>query len=424
MREHRALGASSISTATPNTPCSTAPTASTTSSRAPRSSRCRRSRSPTMVTCTGPGSSRSRRRRPGSSPIIGMEAYVAPGLPPRARAARAGRQAATTTSSSSPATPTGYQNLVKLSSIGYTEGFYSPPARRPRAARALRRGDHRLPPACMAGEVARASARRQREAAQGRRPSGTPSTFPGRYYLEVQAHDAARPAERAERNGLLARRGAGAAAWSRPTTRTSSAREDHDAHDVLLCIGLGKDRDDPDRMRYDRGPLLQDRAGDRGALSRAARTCSSNTLDDRRPRSTSASRRRTTCPRSRCPPGIASENDLLVTLAESRRARALRRPAPGRVRERLDYELGVITKTGYAGYFLIVADFINGRARPRHPGGPGPRLGRRLAGRLRAAASPTSIRSSSISSSSASSIRSASRCRTSTSTSASSAAAR
>ena len=51
-------------------------------------------------------------------------------------------------------------------------------------------------------------------------------------------------------------------------------------------------------------------------------------------------------------------------------------------RERLEFELGVIVQMGFPGYFLIVADFIKWAKAQRHPGRAGPRLGRRLAGRL------------------------------------------
>ena len=57
-------------------------------------------------------------------------------------------------------------------------------------------------------------------------------------------------------------------------------------------------------------------------------------------------------------------------------------PLPANVQERLDYELGVITKTGYAGYFLIVADFIKAARDRGIPGRTGPRIGGGLARRV------------------------------------------
>jgi DNA polymerase-3 subunit alpha len=75
--------------------------------------------------------------------------------------------------------------------------------------------------------------------------------FPDRYYLEVQAHDSEGQAQLNTEIFRLAKD------LNLPVVATNDAHflgaDDHDAHDVLLCIGLGKDRSDGDRMRYDRG---------------------------------------------------------------------------------------------------------------------------------------------------------------------------
>ncbi len=84
------------------------------------------------------------------------------------------------------------------------------------------------------------------------------------------------------------------------------------------------------------------------------------------------------------PSTASSENELLTELATAGAKERYGDPLSDEVRQRLDYELGVITKTGYAGYFLIVVGLHQGGARPRHPRRAGPRLGRRLAGGVRA----------------------------------------
>ena len=71
------------------------------------------------------------------------------------------------------------------------------------------------------------------------------------------------------------------------------------------------------------------------------------------------------------PSGVETENELLVRLAEEGAAKRYGAPLPPEVRERLDYELGVITGTGYAGYFLIVEDFIRAARDKGIPVGPG-----------------------------------------------------
>ncbi len=208
-------------------------------------------------------------KKAGLKPIIGMEAYVAPGSRrERARAAPGRKPYFHLVLLARDAT--GYKNLVKLSSLGYTEGFYS----RPRVDRELleQYGEGIIvSSACMAGEVAVHLLDGQHDARKPP-PSGTPSIFPGRYYLEVQAHDAA-----GQQNKLNALVFALADELSLPVVATNDAHflraQDHDAHDVLLCIGLQKDRGDLDRMKYDEG--CSSRARRRSpTISPVAPTCS------------------------------------------------------------------------------------------------------------------------------------------------------
>jgi len=187
-------------------------------------------------------------KKAGVKPIIGMEAYVAPGD-------RRSRTRAV------PGTKpyyhlvllardmTGYRNLVKLSSLAYTEGFYS----KPRVDRELLAKYNEgiiVSSACLAGEVAQHLMEERLDAAR-EAAAWYAELFKGRYYLEVQAHDSEGQSK------LNARVFALAGELGLPVVATNDAHflrsEDHDAHDVLLCIGLGKDRSDQDRMRYDRG---------------------------------------------------------------------------------------------------------------------------------------------------------------------------
>src|SRR5919109_4388760 len=192
-------------------------------------------------------------KKAGVKPILGMEAYVAPG----------DRRVKTTSVRSVDGRGDdryyhlvllardleGYRNLVRLTSIGYLEGFYHRP-RVDREVLAQHGGGLIVTSACMAGEVARhLMADRWDEA----RAAATwyANQFDGRYYLEVQAHDS--PGQRVlnERVFRLADE------LGLPVVATNDAHflraGDHDAHDVLLCIGLGKDRSDANRMRYDAG---------------------------------------------------------------------------------------------------------------------------------------------------------------------------
>ena len=303
-------------------------------------------------------------RKASVKPIIGMEAYVAPG-----DRRQRGRPA--------PGTKpyyhlvllardmTGYRNLVKLSSLAYTEGFYSKP-RIDRELLAKYNEGIIVSSACLAGEVAQhlmgGRADLAREAA-----SWYAELFKDRYYLEVQAHESE---GQAKLNGLVFGLGE---ELGLPVIATNDAHflrsSDHDAHDILLCIGLGKDRSDADRMHYDRGlyfksaPEMASRFPTRpDVLENTLRIADDIGVDFGK---------KYHVPAFPLPTGVATENDLLTTLSTAGAKERYGDPLPDNVRERLDYELGVITSTGYAGYFLIVADFIKAARDRGIPVGPG-----------------------------------------------------
>src|ERR1700760_3563748 len=179
-------------------------------------------------------------RKAKIKPIIGMEAYVAPGD----RRAR-GR---TNGSTQKPyyhlvllaKDLIGYKNLVKLSSLAYTEGFYSKP-RVDRELLAKYSEGLIVSSACLAGEVATHLMDERYDAAK-EAASWYADVFQDRYYLEVQAHESDGQAKLNQKIFQLSN------ALNLPVIATNDAHflkaEDHDSHDVLLCIGLGKDRSD------------------------------------------------------------------------------------------------------------------------------------------------------------------------------------
>ena len=297
-------------------------------------------------------------------PIIGMEAYVAPG--DRRTRTRA-------TPGSKPyyhlvllaRDMAGYRNLVKLSSLAYTEGFYS----KPRVDRELLAKYNEgivVSSACLAGEVAQHLMADELDAAR-EAASWYAELFEGRYYLEVQAHESEGQAKLNARVFSLAEE------LGLPVVATNDAHflraDDHDAHDILLCIGLGKDRSDPDRMRYDRGlyfksapEIAKHFAGRPDVLENTLKIADEVSVEFGK---------KYHVPAFPLPAGVATENELLTTLATAGAKVRYGDPLPDDARERLEYELGVITKTGYAGYFLIVADFIKAARDRGIPVGPG-----------------------------------------------------
>ncbi|HET7622800.1 MAG TPA: DNA polymerase III subunit alpha, partial [Gemmatimonadaceae bacterium] len=304
-------------------------------------------------------------RKSGIKPIIGMEAYVAPGdRREKARPRNGGKPYYHLVLLARDST--GYRNLVKLSSLAYTEGFYS----KPRVDRELLERYNEgiiVSSACLAGEIATHLMEERYDEAKAV-AAWYAEVFPGRYYLEVQAHDAG-----GLQSKLNKRVFALADEVGLPVVATNDAHflrdVDHDSHDILLCIGLGKDRNEQDRMRYDNGLYFKS-APEIAEIFPARPDVLENTLrvaDE----VDVVFEKKYHVPSFPLPEGVASENELLVRLAGEGARERYGDPLPERVQERLDYELGVITKTGYAGYFLIVHDFIKAARDRGIPVGPG-----------------------------------------------------
>jgi len=315
-------------------------------------------------------------RKAGLKPIIGMEAYVAPG-DRRDRSGRERGDASRPGSNGASADEKyyhlvllardreGYRNLIKLTSIGYLEGFYHRP-RIDREVLARHGAGLIVSSACMAGEIARhLSAGRDQAAREA--AAWYAETFPGRYYLEVQAHDS--PGQH-DLNGKVF---ALAEEMGLPVVATNDAHflraADHDAHDVLLCIGLGKDRDDPNRMKYDGGlyfksaPEIAERfPGRPDVLENTLAIADSVDLHFEK---------KYYLPKFPLPAEASGEDSFLRGLVERRAHERFGAELSAEVRDRLEYELDVIVRTGYAGYFLIVQDFINWAKDRGIPVGPG-----------------------------------------------------
>src|SRR5438093_803445 len=261
----------------------------------------------------------------------------------------------------------GYHNLVKLSSIGFLEGYY----RRPRIDREVLERHHEGLiglAACLSGEIALYLRQGNYEAAKASAQYFARVFGPDGFWLEVQSHGIA------DERGVAAGMFRLAAELGRPVVATNDAhylkKEDAEAHDVLLAIGTGKDLDDPNRFRFfgqesyvksepEMAALFADHPEVLAETARVAEGCEFDF------------EKRYFLPQYPRAPEFASDNDLLVHLARAGAAVRYGDPLPRAVQERLDYELGVISHTGYAGYFLIVYDIVKAAKDRGIPVGPG-----------------------------------------------------
>ena len=304
-------------------------------------------------------------------PILGFEAYLAFGSR-HAREKVADAPAAYSHLVLLAKNKVGYQNLIKLSSIGFLEGYY----RRPRIDKEVlaqhKEGLVGLA-ACLSGEIALYLRQGNYEAAKAS-AMWFAQTFAGRvggprnFWLEVQDHGIAD--EQVVRTGMFQL----AAELGIPVVATNDAhylkKDDAEAHDVLLAIGTGKDLDDPKRFRFfgqesyvksekEMRTLFPDRADVLAETARVAELCEFDF------------EKRYFLPQFPRPAEFATDQALLESLARQGAIDRYGDPLPAPVEQRLRYELDVIATTGYAGYFLIVYDLIKAARDRDIPVGPG-----------------------------------------------------
>jgi len=259
----------------------------------------------------------------------------------------------------------GYQNLIKLSSIGFLEGYY----RRPRIDKEVLAQHHEGIvglAACLSGEIALYLRQGNYEAAKASAAWFARTLGPNGFWLEVQNHGIAE--EKVVAEGMLRL----AKELGLPVVATNDAhylkKEDAEAHDVLLAIGTGKDLDDPKRFRffgqesYVKSEAEMARLFGADSIAETARVAELCEFDFEK---------RYFLPQYPRPAEFATDQDLLVHLARIGATERYGDPLPQEVERRLEYELDVITRTGYAGYFLIVYDLIKAARDRGIPVGPG-----------------------------------------------------
>ena len=298
-------------------------------------------------------------RAAGVKPIIGVEAYVAPG-------SRFDRTPGEDEQKYHHLTllarnETGYRNLLRLVSAAHLEGFYH----RPRMDKQLM-AEHAEGIICMSGclssEVSVAllhgQDRRARDAAAEYR-----DIFGAEhYFIELQDHGLA------DQHAILRRQIELGHELGIPLVATNdlhyTLREDAKPHDVLLCIQQKKLQTDLKRLKFDSDEFYLKSAEEmRAVFSELPEACDA-TLDiaerveldlvygDRAPID-----QRYHLPRFETPGGIAHESYLRQLVDEGARAR-YGQDLPQEVRDRIEHELSVIISMGFAGYFLIVWDLI------------------------------------------------------------------
>ncbi|HIW80546.1 MAG TPA: DNA polymerase III subunit alpha [Candidatus Acetatifactor stercoripullorum] len=307
----------------------------------------------------------------GIKPIIGCEVYVAPNS--RFDKELTGGEDRYYHLVLLAENNTGYANLMKIVSRGFTEGYYYKPRVDMELLNQFHEGIIALS-ACLAGEVQRNLVKGQREEAEKAAKKYEDCFGKGNFFLELQDHGI--PEQRLVNTELLKL----SKELDIPLAATNDVHytyaQDADSHDILLCLQTGKKLADEDRMRYEGGQYYVKSEEEMKALFPYAWEAVENTQAIADRCNVEIEFGVTKLPKYEVPEGYDSWSYLNKLCDEglSERYGDGSKPAGDTgqtLRERLDYELSVIRTMGYVDYFLIVWDFINYARNNGIPVGPG-----------------------------------------------------
>jgi len=261
----------------------------------------------------------------------------------------------------------GYRNLMKLSSLSYTEGFYYKPRIDEELLKAYSKGLI-ASSACLAGEIPSLILAGRREAAEAKALEYRELFGSERFYLELQDHglEEQRLVNR-ELIALSRRHGI-------PLVATNDLhyinKEDAVAQDILLCVGTNRKRNDPGRMRFPNDHFYLKTADEMAALFAEVPEALANTLKIAEMANLTIDFPGPMLPDYEIPPEYSSPEEYLRHLTME----GLEKRYPNaseEIRQRAEFELSVIISMGFTGYFLIVWDFIDWAKRHDIPVGPG-----------------------------------------------------
>ena len=290
-------------------------------------------------------------RKQGIKPILGCEVYVAPNS--RFDRETAGGESRYHHLVLLAENNTGYANLMKIVSRGFTEGYYY----KPRVDKDLLRQYHEgiiALSACLAGEVQRYLSRGLTEEAKKVALEYQDIFGKGNFFLEMQDHGIPEQQLVNQRQIQLSKETGIELVVTNDIHYTYA--EDAKPHDILLCIQTGKKLDDENRMRYEGGQYYVKSPQEMEALFPYAKQALENTQKIANRCEVEIEFGVTKLPKYDVPDGMTSWeylNKLCWEGLEKHYGESSKE-----LKERLRYELDTIRSMGYVDYFLIVWDFI------------------------------------------------------------------
>jgi DNA polymerase III subunit alpha len=262
----------------------------------------------------------------------------------------------------------GYKNLLKLSSEAYLSGYWY----KPRADWELLEQFHDgviATTGCLGGLVNQALLRGDVEQATAH--AGRLQDIFGKENLFVELQDHGLEKQR-KTNPQLVEIGRRIGAPLLATNDSHyTTREDHLAHDALLCVQTGSTMDDEKRFRFEGSEhYLKTAAEMRVLFSELPEACD-NTLWVAERADVTIELGKPKLPAFPLPPQFANSDDYLRHLTYQGAEELYGSPVAGHVAERLDFELGVIASMGFSDYFLVVWDLIRHAREQKIRVGPG-----------------------------------------------------
>ena len=291
-------------------------------------------------------------KKQGVKPVIGCEVYLAPGDRKERSEINGVRYYHLILLAEN---EHGYRNLVKLVSLANIEGMYY----KPRVDKELLRKYHEgiiCLSACVAGEIPQAILQDNLEKADALVKEYLEIFGKDNFFLELQNH---KLEEERKVNAALLELGKKYGIGLVATNDSHYVRrEDSDFHDILLCIQMNKTVDDEERMRFGSDDYYLKSPEEMMGLFPGLPEAFANTVRIAERCQVDFEFGHLQLPYYPIPEDYEDDCAYLRALCEERIGRRYD-PVTKEVRERLDYELGIIHRMGYDSYFLIVWDFIN-----------------------------------------------------------------
>ncbi len=312
----------------------------------------------------------------GIKPIIGCEMYVAPGSRFDKTLSAGRHEDASYHLVLLARNRTGYKNLVKLVTAGYLEGFYYRPRIDKELLAALSEGLIGLT-ACLSGEIPTLLLQGRYDAAKDVAEEYRTILGPDNFYLEIQDNGIPEQ-DKANRELIRLAKDTGI-----PLVATNDCHYlsmgDHKSHDALLCIQTGKTLKEENRMRFSSETFYVKSPEEMRKSFSHVPEAIANTIAIAERCNLEIELGKYHLPHFPVPDGYTRESYMAELARKGLEERfkeieTVRGPGSfdaGAYRKRLDHEIAMVDKMGFAGYLLIVWDFIRYAKEHGIPVGPG-----------------------------------------------------